>query len=144
MTKIYGKEGPLTKSLLEFMFSLIEPTGPQVWVFSSSNFPVELAGTTKMEKGGLAAYKVYRALSYGVSPLIRLHLRWRRFRGLEHPQRWPERLGHPSHPRRPGPLVWFHAVSLGEGMIAIPVIKHCIQRMPHLNVLMTTTTLSAL
>ncbi|CAI8602550.1 unnamed protein product [Vicia faba] len=92
---------------------------------------------------GLVTYKIYRALSYGVSPFIRLHLRWRRFRGLEHLQRWPERLGHPSLPRRPGPLVWFHAVSLGEGMIAIPVIKHCIQRMPHLNVLMTTTTLSA-
>ncbi|CAK8571405.1 unnamed protein product [Lathyrus sativus] len=94
-------------------------------------------------QSGLVAYKIYRALSYGVSPLIRLHLRWRRFRGLEHLQRWPERLGHPSQPRRPGPLVWFHAVSLGEGMIAIPVIKHCIQKTPHLNVLMTTTTLSA-
>jgi hypothetical protein len=95
-------------------------------------------------KNGLAAYKIYRALSYGASPLIRLHLRWRRFRGLEHLQRWPERLGHPSQPRQQGPLVWFHAVSLGEGMIAIPVIKHCIQRMPHLNVLFTITTLSAL
>ncbi|XP_057428140.1 probable 3-deoxy-D-manno-octulosonic acid transferase, mitochondrial [Lotus japonicus] len=97
-----------------------------------------------MEKG-LVAYNVYRAISCGLSPLIRLHLRWRRFRGLEHPHRWPERLGHPSQPqpRRPGPLIWFHAVSLGEGMIALPVIKQCIQRMPHLNVLFTITTLSA-
>ncbi|XP_004497594.1 probable 3-deoxy-D-manno-octulosonic acid transferase, mitochondrial isoform X2 [Cicer arietinum] len=94
-------------------------------------------------KSGLVAYKIYRALSHGISPLIQLHLRWRRFRGLEHLQRWPERLGQPSQPRRPGPLVWFHAVSLGEGMIAIPVIKHCLQRMPQLNVLMTITTLSA-
>nr|KYP73781.1 3-deoxy-D-manno-octulosonic-acid transferase [Cajanus cajan] len=94
-------------------------------------------------KKGLVVYKIYRALSCGVSPLIRLHLRWRRFLGLEHSRRWPERLGHPSQPRRPGPLLWFHAVSLGEGMIAVPVIKHCIQRMPHLNVLMTITTVSA-
>ncbi|XP_027935469.1 probable 3-deoxy-D-manno-octulosonic acid transferase, mitochondrial isoform X2 [Vigna unguiculata] len=94
-------------------------------------------------KKGLVVYKLYRALSYGVSPLIRLHLRWRRFLGLEHPHRWPERLGHPSQPRRPGPLLWFHAVSLGEGMIAIPVIKHCIRKMPHLNVLLTITTMSA-
>ncbi|XP_068493664.1 probable 3-deoxy-D-manno-octulosonic acid transferase, mitochondrial isoform X2 [Phaseolus vulgaris] len=94
-------------------------------------------------KKGLVVYKLYRALSYGVSPLIRLHLRWRWFLGLEHPLRWPERLGHPSQPRRPGPLIWFHAVSLGEGMIAIPVIKRCIRRMPHLNVLMTITTMSA-
>ncbi|KAK7392548.1 hypothetical protein VNO78_20991 [Psophocarpus tetragonolobus] len=94
-------------------------------------------------KKGLVVYKIYRALSYSVSPLIRLHLRWRRLLGLEHPWRWPERLGHPSEPRRPGPLLWFHAVSLGEGMIAIPVIKHCIRKMPHLNVLMTITTISA-
>ncbi|BAT96004.1 hypothetical protein VIGAN_08286700 [Vigna angularis var. angularis] len=94
-------------------------------------------------KKGLVVYKLYRALSYGVSPLIHLHLRWRRFLGLEHPLRWPERLGHPSRLRRPGPLLWFHAVSLGEGMIAIPVIKHCIRRMPHLHVLMTITTMSA-
>ncbi|CAJ1968757.1 unnamed protein product [Sphenostylis stenocarpa] len=95
-------------------------------------------------KKGLVVYKLYRALSYGFSPLVHLHLRWRRFLGLEHPLRWPERLGHPSQARRPGPLLWFHAVSLGEGMIAIPVIKHCIRRMPHLNVLMTVTTMSAL
>ncbi|KAE9590050.1 hypothetical protein Lal_00037777 [Lupinus albus] len=93
---------------------------------------------------GLVLYKIYRALSYGLSPLIHLHLRWRRFRRLEHPRRWPERLGHPSKSRFPGPLIWFHAVSLGEGMIAIPVIKQCIQNMPNLNVLVTTTTMSAL
>ncbi|KAI4300405.1 hypothetical protein L6164_033788 [Bauhinia variegata] len=92
---------------------------------------------------GLLLYKIYRTLSYGLSPIVYLHLRWRKFRGLEHPHRWPERLGYPSQPRRQGPLVWFHAVSLGEGMIAIPVIKQCIQKMPNLTILMTTTTMSA-
>ncbi|XP_059646761.1 probable 3-deoxy-D-manno-octulosonic acid transferase, mitochondrial isoform X1 [Cornus florida] len=94
------------------------------------------------EKGKLL-YMVYRALSYGVSPLIYLHLRWRKLRGLEHPSRWRERLGRPSLPRPPGPLLWFHAVSLGEGMAAIPVIKHCVNRRPDITILMTTTTLSA-
>ncbi|KAJ7976040.1 3-deoxy-D-manno-octulosonic-acid transferase [Quillaja saponaria] len=92
---------------------------------------------------GLLVYKIYRALSYGLSPLINLHLRWRKFLGLEHPQRWPERLGHPSQPRPRGTLLWFHAVSLGEGMTAIPVIKHCIQKRPDITILMTTTTMSA-
>ncbi|KAL5137098.1 putative 3-deoxy-D-manno-octulosonic acid transferase, mitochondrial [Glycine soja] len=96
-----------------------------------------------MMKKGLVVYKLYRALTHGLSPLIRLHLRWRRFLGLEHPHRWLERLGLPSQPRHAGPLLWFHAVSLGEGMIAVPVIKHCIRRMPHLNVLMTITTMSS-
>ncbi|XAR69692.1 Lipid IV(A) 3-deoxy-D-manno-octulosonic acid transferase [Bertholletia excelsa] len=94
------------------------------------------------EKGKLV-YMVYRALSYGLSPLIYLHLRWRKVQGLEHPFRWPERLGRSSLARPPGPLVWFHAVSLGEGMAAIPVIKRCLERRPDLNILMTTTTLSA-
>ncbi|KAL6133532.1 hypothetical protein ACLB2K_065767 [Fragaria x ananassa] len=75
--------------------------------------------------------------------LLYLHLHWRKLRGLEHPLRWPERLGRPSLPRPPGPLLWFHAVSLGEGMSAIPVIKECIRKRPDLTILMTTTTSSA-
>ncbi|CAN6718855.1 unnamed protein product [Malus baccata var. baccata] len=90
-----------------------------------------------------AVYNVYRALTHGLSPLLYLHLHWRKLRGLEHPLRWPERLGRPSLPRPEGPLIWFHAVSLGEGMAAIPVIKQCIQRRPDLTILMTTTTSSA-
>lgn len=122
------------------------------------------------EKGEII-YKIYRCLTYCLSPAIHLHLRWRRFRGLEHSQRWPERLGRPSLPRPVGPLIWFHAVSLGylsiysdyyffflpslfylfifyfslgEGMAAIPVIKCCISRRPDVTVLMTSTTISAL
>ncbi|CAI0469433.1 unnamed protein product [Linum tenue] len=92
---------------------------------------------------GLMIYKVYRALTRGLSPLLQLHLRWRVFRCLEHPARWQERIGRPSLPRPPGPLVWFHAVSLGEGMAAIPVVRQCARRRPGLNILMTTTTMSA-
>ncbi|GAV63816.1 Glycos_transf_N domain-containing protein [Cephalotus follicularis] len=92
---------------------------------------------------GILLYKIYRAVTYGVSPLLHLHLHWRRLRGLEHPLRWAERLGRPSLPRPPGPLVWFHAVSLGEGMAAIPLIKHTLLQRPLLNILFTTTTLSA-
>ncbi|XP_016184787.1 probable 3-deoxy-D-manno-octulosonic acid transferase, mitochondrial isoform X4 [Arachis ipaensis] len=94
-------------------------------------------------KKGLLVYNVYRTLTYALSPLIRLHLRWRISRGLDHRCRWPERLGRPSLPRRPGPLVWFHAVSLGEGMAAVPVIRECVRKMPNVNVLMTITTMSA-
>ncbi|PIN09903.1 Lipid IV(A) 3-deoxy-D-manno-octulosonic acid transferase [Handroanthus impetiginosus] len=94
-------------------------------------------------KSGEIMYKIYRALTYGISPLIRLHLRWRKFRGLEQPLRWRERLGRPSAPRPTGHLIWFHAVSLGEGLAAIPVIKCCLERRPDVTVLMTTTTSSA-
>lgn len=63
---------------------------------------------------GKIVYKIYRALTYGLSPLIRIHLRWRIIQGREHPLRWPERLGRPSAPRPTGRLIWFHAVSLGD------------------------------
>ncbi|XVF07759.1 hypothetical protein REPUB_Repub06bG0167400 [Reevesia pubescens] len=96
------------------------------------------------ELSGELVYKIYRALTYGLSPLLHLHLHWRKLRGLEHPRRWPERLDRPSLPRpASGPLLWFHAVSLGEGMAAIPVIKYCTQKRPDINILMTTTTFSA-
>ncbi|XP_062117477.1 probable 3-deoxy-D-manno-octulosonic acid transferase, mitochondrial [Humulus lupulus] len=88
-------------------------------------------------------YTIYRTLSYGLSPLLYLHLRWRKNLGFEHPLRWLERLGRASLPRPPGPLLWFHAVSLGEGVAAIPVIKECIRKRPGLTILMTTTTASA-
>ncbi|EPS66108.1 hypothetical protein M569_08668, partial [Genlisea aurea] len=92
---------------------------------------------------GEVVYAVYRALTHALSPLMRLHLRWRRFRGREHPLRWQERLGCPSARRPDGRLIWFHAVSLGEGLAAIPIIKRCLQSIPGLTVLMTTTTTSA-
>ena len=94
-------------------------------------------------RGGLALYELYRAASRAAAPAVLL---WRRLQGLEHPTRWPERLGRPSAARpRPGsPLVWFHAVSLGEGMAALPVVRHCARLHPGLPVLLTTTTLSSL
>ncbi|XP_051130255.1 probable 3-deoxy-D-manno-octulosonic acid transferase, mitochondrial isoform X3 [Andrographis paniculata] len=92
---------------------------------------------------GEALYLIYRALTYGVSPLLRIHLRWRKLRGREHQTRWRERLGCPSAARPAGRLIWFHAVSLGEGLAVIPVIKCCLERSPDLTVLMTTTTSSA-
>ena len=144
----------------------------------------EMAAT---EAAGKLAYRIYRAVSYSAEPAVNLHLRWRRLRGREHSLRWTERLGLPSLSRPTGPLLWFHAVSLGspnfsnslyaansnaqcvveklyqvlsklevyqityykfeivgEGITAIPIIKECIKQRPDVNVLMTTTTVSAL
>ncbi|XP_050243401.1 probable 3-deoxy-D-manno-octulosonic acid transferase, mitochondrial isoform X3 [Quercus robur] len=95
------------------------------------------------EAAGKLAYRIYRAVSYGAEPVVNLHLRWRRLRGREHSLRWTERLGLPSLSRPTGPLLWFHAVSLGEGITAIPIIKECMKQRPDVNVLMTTTTVSA-
>jgi 3-deoxy-D-manno-octulosonic-acid transferase len=41
-------------------------------------------------------------------------LRRRLAQGRELPDRWPEKLGHPTQARPDGPLIWLHAVGLGE------------------------------
>ncbi|XP_071688392.1 probable 3-deoxy-D-manno-octulosonic acid transferase, mitochondrial [Rutidosis leptorrhynchoides] len=97
----------------------------------------------RSNKGGETIYMLYKAITSTLTPLINLQLRYRKFRHLEHPLRWPERLGQPSVPRPSGALIWFHAVSLGEGMCVVPVIKRCVERNPDVTVLMTTTTTSA-
>ncbi|XP_030492706.2 probable 3-deoxy-D-manno-octulosonic acid transferase, mitochondrial [Cannabis sativa] len=140
---------------MSLRLSLLCRTGP--WAFQSRSIVVpfrfvcvktrqqnQTSEDTEMAATkATLVYTIYRALSYGLSPLLYLHLRWRKILGLEHQLRWPERLGRASLPRPPGQLLWFHAVSLGEGVAAIPVIKECIRKKPELNILMTTTTASA-
>lgn len=93
--------------------------------------------------GKSASVLLYRAIAWASAPLVAWHIRRRRNRGLEHPLRWEERFGRPSIKRPSGPLLWFHAVSLGEGMAAIPVIEQCIQARPYVRILMTTSTVTA-
>ena len=59
----------------------------------------------------LKAYRTLTSLARPVAPLL---LRLRERRGKEEPARRHERLGQPSAPRPHGPLVWFHAASVGE------------------------------
>jgi 3-deoxy-D-manno-octulosonic-acid transferase len=60
------------------------------------------------------ALGAYLAASRAI-PLAAPRLLARRLaRGKELPDRWREKLGEPSLPRPGGPLVWLHAVGLGE------------------------------
>ncbi|MBS1182060.1 MAG: waaA [Proteobacteria bacterium] len=68
----------------------------------------------------------------------------RRRRGKEDPSRSTERLGHPSATRPEGPLVWVHAVSVGETMAAMPVIDQLIAGGTGVLVTTVTTTSAAL
>ncbi|KAJ7529898.1 hypothetical protein O6H91_15G070500 [Diphasiastrum complanatum] len=93
-------------------------------------------------KAGLAG-SIYGTLTAAIAPLLLLHLKWRRLKGLEDAQEWRQRLGSASIPRPTGPLFWFHAVSVGEGLSAIPVIQKCLQARPWVTILMTTSTVTA-
>ncbi len=66
-----------------------------------------------MTRPGLAL-TAYLAASRAI-PLIAPTLLQRRLaRGKELPTRWQEKLGQPTQPRPKGPLIWLHAVGLGE------------------------------
>ena len=62
--------------------------------------------------GGLL--RAYLAATAWAAPLAERHLQRRLARGKENPDRWREKLGEASSPRPDGPLVWMHAVGLGE------------------------------
>ncbi|MDC7684937.1 glycosyltransferase N-terminal domain-containing protein [Asticcacaulis sp. BYS171W] len=68
-------------------------------------------------------------------------LLWQRAaRGKEDPQRLNERLGVTTTARPDGSLIWFHGVSVGESVSALPVINQLLNDHPGLRILITTAT----
>ena len=79
-----------------------------------------------------------------LSPLIRLfarrHLERRILRGKEHPRRYREKLGLTEVPRPDGPLIWMHAVGVGEVLALPALIRGMLTLDPALTVLLTSST----
>lgn len=71
-------------------------------------------------------------------PLAFLHLLWRARRQPEYLRHWPERLG--FAPRISGPVIWLHAVSVGETRAAAPLLTALAQACPQARILLTHTT----
>lgn len=87
--------------------------------------------------------QLYRATTLAATPLVQAYLARRCRQGKEDLDRLPERFGIASLPRRPGPLVWVHAASVGEAM-SVQSLIHCLNRHhPTASVLMTTGTVAA-
>lgn len=93
-------------------------------------------------KPGLSL-KAYRALTRLAAPFTPLILAWRMRRGKEEPDRRPERYGLASAPRPSGFLVWFHAASVGETNVALPVIDAIAAERPEVRILLTTATVTS-
>lgn len=84
---------------------------------------------------------LYSALFYLLLPLVFARL-WRRAAKMPaYRKRWSERLGRPVCVIAPGrPLIWIHAVSVGESMAAEALTKALRQQCPDIQVMVTTTT----
>lgn len=105
-----------------------------------------MAGSGGDEEDDVAARRaraLYTGVVMSITPLLHLSLQFRRLQGHSQYCMWLERLGYPSRKRPSGLLIWFHAVSVGEGISAIPVILHCRDARPSITILMTTSTAAA-
>jgi 3-deoxy-D-manno-octulosonic-acid transferase len=85
----------------------------------------------------LQAYRLATGLT---QPFARPLLEARARRGKEDPSRLGERLGVPSRPRPEGPVVWLHAVSVGESMSLLPLIQALAAERGDLHLLVTSGT----
>lgn len=89
------------------------------------------------------ALRTYLGASYLAAPLWRLALRRRVARGKEDPARLGERYGRTTIPRPPGPLLWVHALGIGEAGAMLAVIRALRSERPDVAVLLTTNTRTA-
>lgn len=87
--------------------------------------------------------RLYSAASRLLAPIIPTYLNQRLDRGKEDADRLRERLGDPNHPRPDGPIVWFHAASIGESISVLPVISELARTDPEITILVTTGTVTS-
>jgi 3-deoxy-D-manno-octulosonic-acid transferase len=85
--------------------------------------------------------KAYRLLGAGAYPFIGSYVRWRAANGKEDRERRRERYGVASVERPHGPLVWAHAVSVGETAAVTPLLESLVD--DGLNVVLTTGTVTS-
>ncbi|MCB1615207.1 MAG: lipid IV(A) 3-deoxy-D-manno-octulosonic acid transferase [Pseudomonadales bacterium] len=86
-------------------------------------------------------YRLAYSLSlYLLLPVVLIRLWWRSLKAPAYRLRWRERFGYCPDYTGSKPLVWIHAVSVGETLAAVPLVHAIQQGYPGYRVIMTTTT----
>ena len=88
----------------------------------------------------LPAYRVAMTLA---APLLSGVLKRRARNGKEDPARLGERRGLASAPRPKGALVWLHAASVGESLVALSLAEGLVEARSDLSILITSGTLTS-
>jgi len=87
------------------------------------------------------ALAVYSVAWWLAAPLVAVYLLWRSLAQREYRQKWGERfLGRGSPPPPGRPLVWVHAVSVGETRAAQPLIEQLARELPDAGFVLTHMT----
>jgi 3-deoxy-D-manno-octulosonic-acid transferase len=89
------------------------------------------------------ALSVYLAWSRRATGFAERKLSERLVQGKEDAYRLEERRGIAAQSRPDGPLIWFHAASVGESLALLELIRRLLEEQPDLNVLVTTGTVSS-
>jgi 3-deoxy-D-manno-octulosonic-acid transferase len=82
----------------------------------------------------------YSCLFYLLIPFVFIRLWWRSRKAKDYGKRWHERFALQDIPKEWQHGLWVHAVSVGEVMAAVPLVKAVHQQYPDLPVLVTTMT----
>lgn len=82
---------------------------------------------------------IYSGLFYLLVPFIVFRLLWRSIKAPAYRSRWSERFACYDK-KSPDPVIWFHAVSVGEVESLFPLVKQIQQQYPKIRLLITTTT----
>jgi 3-deoxy-D-manno-octulosonic-acid transferase len=83
---------------------------------------------------------MYLALSHVTAPVFSRIQRKALKAGKEDPARMAERWGVADRPRPNGPVVWFHAASVGETQSILPLVAALLDARQDVTVLITSTT----
>jgi len=83
---------------------------------------------------------LYNVLTYLLAPFLVIRLYWRARKNPAYRERIGERFGFFDYPLETEHPIWIHAVSVGETIAAVPLVKALQAKHPTIPIVFTTTT----
>lgn len=121
---------------------MIAQLGGNRWIFIDLFKLLPLICWLHFKRSRKALRVIYTIIYLHLLPLVIMRLYWRSLQNKGYRQRLGERFGLVPPRQSNRPLIWFHAVSVGEVLTAVGLIKSLQAKHPEYDILITTTTLT--